>query len=101
MAIAESRSLAYDSSVIIHLYNDLHHRGEKEAVLVHKDNEGNILPRVWCKFGKNKVSGYEGREFLDLHPANARMAAVQLEIAEQDQKERLAYLKDNDSREQF
>ena len=45
MAIAESRSLAYDASVIIHLYNNLHHSNEDNAVLVHKDEEGN----VWFK----------------------------------------------------
>jgi len=101
LAIAESRSLAYDSNVIVHLYNDMHHKGEKESVLVHHTEDGRVLPRIWAKFGKNKVSGYEGREFLDLFPANARMKAVQLEIAEQDQRDRLAYLKENNVNEQF
>lgn len=101
MAIAESRSLAYDSNVIIHLHNDLHHKGEKEAVLIHRDEEHNILPRIWCKFGKNKVSGWEGREFLDLFGACARFEPVQISIAEQEQRDRIAYLKENKELEQF
>jgi len=101
LAIAESRSLAYDSNVIIHLHNDMHHKGEKESVLVHTDEFGSTLPRIWCKFGKNKVSGYEGREFLDLFPSCARMRAVQIDIAEQEQRDRLAYLKQNQQSEQF
>ena len=101
LAIAESRSLAYDSNVILHLHNDMHHKGEKEAVLVHKNKEGDILPRIWCKFGKNKVSGYEGREFLDLYPANAKMCPVKLDIAEQEQRDRVTYLKQNRESEQF
>jgi len=101
LAIAESRSLAYDSTVIVHLHNDMHHKGEQESVLVHQDEDGKLLPRIWCKFGKNKVSGYEGREFLDLHPAGARMSSVQIEIAEQEQRDRLAYLKENHATEQY
>ena len=101
LAIAESRSLAYDSTVICHLHNDMHHVGEKSAVLVHRDEQGNVLPRIWCKFGKNKVSGFEGREFLDLYPSNARMRSVQLELAEQEQRERMAFLKENQESEQY
>jgi hypothetical protein len=101
LAIAESRSLAYDATIICHLYNDVHHKGEKEAVLIHRTPNGNILPRIWCKFGKNKVSGYEGREFLDLYPSKARLKAVDLEIAEQDQRDRLAFLRENHVAEEF
>ena len=95
LAIAESRSLAYDASVILHLYNDLHNTSEDEAVLVHEDKRGILLPRIWVKFGKNKVSGYEGREFLDLYPQAAQLKAVDLETAVQDQKTRMAFLKEN------
>jgi hypothetical protein len=95
LAIAESRALAYDASVICHLYNDLHNNSAAEAVLVHHNKQGEVLPRIWCKFGKNKVSGYEGREFLDLHPSHARLKAVNLEIAEQEQRDRIMYLKEN------
>jgi hypothetical protein len=53
------------------------------------------MPRIWCKFGKNKVSGYEGREFLDLYPSSATYRSVDLEQAIREQKERKAFLKSN------
>jgi len=97
LALAESKSLAYDSNVILHLHNDLHHVGENEAVLVHYDEEGKVLPRIWCKFGKNKVSGYIGREFLNLYGAHGRLMGVPLEDAVRDQKERLELIKTTNS----
>jgi len=95
LAIAESRALAYDGSVIIHLHNDLHHSSEEEAVLIHKDKEGKTLPRLWVKFGKNKVSGYEGRDFLDLFGGAGQCKAVDLETALIEQRERLEFLSEN------
>lgn len=97
LAMAESRALQYDASAIIHLFNDLHHSSEEEAVLIHKDIDGQILPRIWCKFGKNKISGYEGREFLDLFGYAGQMKAVDLEMAMKEQKERIQFLKSNES----
>jgi len=94
-AIAESRALAYDATVILHLYNNLHHSNEDEAILIHKDDYGNTLPRIWVKFGKNKVSGYEGREFVDLFGYAGQVRAVDLEMAVKDQQERMAFLKEN------
>jgi hypothetical protein len=94
-AIAESRSLAYDSDVIIHLYNDLHHSSKNECVLIHEDEDGTILPRIWCKFGKNKISGFEGRLFLDLFPSAAHMCPVDTKQAEQDQIERMEFIKES------
>jgi DNA primase catalytic core len=95
VAIAESRALDYDASVIIHLYNDLHLSGEDNAVLLHYDEMGKALPRIWVKFGKNKVSGYEGKEYLDLYPANAQLKSVDPDTAQREQRERAEYLKQN------
>lgn len=95
LALAESRSLAYDASVIIHLFNELHMEGEYKSVLVHEDDRGKILPRIWCKFGKNKVSGFEGRVFLDLFPSSASYRSVDTDQAEADQRNRLSFIKDN------
>jgi replicative DNA helicase len=92
-AIAESRALQYDASVIIHLYNDLHMNGE-DSHQVHLANDGTLLPRIWCKFGKNKVSGYEGREYLDLYPYHATYRPVNIEQAIQEMKERKRMLKE-------
>lgn len=101
LAIAESRALQYDGTVILHLYNDLHHKDEDSAVLVHEDEEGNILPRIWVKFGKNKISGFEGREFLDLYGYAGQYRAVELQAAIQGQKDRQAFLAENRSANDF
>jgi DNA primase catalytic core len=101
LAIAESRALQYDASVIIHLYNDLHHCDEDSAILIHEDKHGDILPRIWVKFGKNKVSGYEGREFLDLYGYAGQYRAVELQTAIQDQKDRKAFLAENRAANDF
>ena len=98
-SLAETRSLAYDASVILHLYNELHMKPESESVLIHEHEDmfGQMktLPRILVKFGKNKVSGFEGREFLDFYPAAATLKSIPLDIAVQDQKQRMAFLKDN------
>lgn len=95
LVIAESRAFQYDATVILHLHNDMHHKGEDESVLVHRDEHGNLLPRIWVKFGKNKVSGYEGREFVDLFGYAGQMRAVELDTAISEQKERVQFLRDN------
>jgi len=95
VSIAESKSLQYDATVIIHLYNDLHHKDEDSALLVHHDENGQALPRIWCKFGKNKVSGYEGREFLDLYGYAGQYRSVDLELAKKELAERMQLLKEN------
>lgn len=96
MAIAESRALAYDATAIIHLHNELHNSTEEECVLIHKDDKGQILPRIWVKFGKNKISGFEGREFVDLFGYAGQCKAVDVKVAEADQKARMAFFKEND-----
>lgn len=88
--IADSRAIEYDSTCVMHLHNDVHVRGDK-AVLVH-EWDGELMPRVRVGFGKNKISGYEGREFLDFFPASGVMKAVDLATAEEDQKARVAFL---------
>lgn len=100
-AIAESRSLAYDADIIVHLYNDLHHTSANECVLVHEDDDGTILPRIWCKFGKNKISGFEGRLFLDLFPHAAHMSPVDTKQAEEDQLTRLEFLKETRKKDMY
>jgi DNA primase catalytic core len=95
MALAESRSLAYDATAIIHLHNDLHHKGEEETRLLHVDEEGTILPRIWVKFGKNKISGFEGREFVDLYGYAGTARAVELDVALKEESERIEFLKEN------
>jgi len=96
-AMAESRSLQYDATVIIHLYNEMHHKEDAEAAtLVHINEEGEILPRIRVKFGKNKVSGYEGKEYVDLFGYAGQVKAVDKETAVREYKERVAFLKENE-----
>lgn len=99
VAIAESRSLQYDATVIMHLYNNMHVVGEEQAILVHQDEDGNLLPRIWVKFGKNKVSGFEGREFIDLFGYAGQARAVDPKTAEEDQRIRVQFLKENQTNE--
>jgi len=100
-ALAESRSLQYDATVILHLYNEMHQKPEEECVLVHEHEDifGNkkLLPRLQCKFGKNKVSGYIGHEYLNAYPANATLKGVPFDIAKQDCQTRRAFLKEEDN----
>lgn len=95
LAIAESRALAYDGTAIIHLHNELHHSDEDTCVLIHKDNEDKILPRIWVKFGKNKISGFEGRLFVDLFGYAGQVRAVDTEVALEEQRKRISFLKEN------
>lgn len=99
--IAESRSLVYDSTAILHLYNQLNIKGSLESVLVHEDEQGNIMPRIRCKFGKNKITGFEDRVFLDLYPCSARMLSVDTKVAEEDMLARQTFLNENASKNQF
>lgn len=101
LAIAESRSLAYDADTILHLHNDLHAKSEYEAILVHVDEQGRIMPRIHCKFGKNKISGFEGREFLDLHCFSGQMRGVDTAQAEADQIERMEWIEQNGKGKRF
>jgi DNA primase catalytic core len=89
--IADSRAIEYDSSCVLHLHNDLHAR-KNNAILVH-EWEGEMLPRLIVDFGKNKISGYEGKEFLDFFPASARMFAVDKETTEKECRAREEFLK--------
>lgn len=89
--IADSRAIEYDSTCVMHMHNDVHVKGADKAVLVH-EWDGQFMPRVRVGFGKNKISGYEGREFLDFFPASGVMRAVDLQTAEDDQKARIAFL---------
>lgn len=93
-ALAESRSLRYDADVLFHLYNDHHENGDASD-FIHQDELGNILPRITCAIGKNKVSGVETKEAFNLFPGPARLIHVDREIAIRERKERGEWLKEN------
>jgi len=94
-SIADSRAIKYDSTVLVHIYNDAHTQdsGIQGSRLVHEYN-GELLPRVRCKFGKNKVSGFEGREFFDLFPRWGILKSIDKETALKDIKARKEFLRE-------
>jgi len=94
-SIADSRAIKYDASAVLHLYNDAHTQdnGVSGSRMVHEYND-ELLPRVRCKFGKNKISGYEDREFFDLFPRWGYMKSVDKEAALADIEARREFLKE-------
>ncbi len=72
--IAETRAIIYDANFIGHLYNDLHEMGSA-AVCIHNFNE-QILPRVRLGIGKNKITEFKDRIFLDFFPASSMFKRV-------------------------
>lgn len=81
LAIAESRALAYDSNIILHLYNEMHYRESPDQTMLVHEHDNAIFPRIWAKFGKNKVSGFETLEFLNLYPFWAHLRSVEPQVA--------------------
>jgi KaiC/GvpD/RAD55 family RecA-like ATPase len=82
--IAETRAIIYDASFIAHLYNDLHEAGDT-AYCVHEKN-GHIMPRIRLGIGKNKITDFKGRVFLDMYPAAGLFRYVATEVAENDMR---------------
>ena len=97
VALAGSAGLQYDATVILHLYNEVHILGEDKAILIHQEKE-KTYPRLFVKYGKNKIAGYEDREFLDTYPASATLKAVDKQTAINDQYTRQQYLEENSDR---
>lgn len=93
-ALSQSKSLSYDADVILHLHNDLQVTDEQRATFIH-EHDGKILPRIRCKFGKNKISGYIGVDFLDLFQYSARLKAVDKEQAMEEHLLRKQFLAEN------
>ncbi len=87
--LADSRALSYAPHLTLHLFNDLDHKGDEKAILVHRYN-GSIMPRVALNIGKNKITSAKGnnRLALDFYPAAALFETVPLEQAKRDEKAR-------------
>lgn len=93
-SIADSRAVKYDATAVLHLFNDAQTRdsGVEGSRMIHEHND-ELLPRVRCKFGKNKVSGFEGREFFNLYPRWGYLKSVDKETALADIQARKELLK--------
>lgn len=79
--IADSRGFVYDCNAILHLYNDLHERGDMAKVFFM--HEGIKHPRIEVIFGKNKISSYKGKAYLDFYAGSSILKNVPLEVAEE------------------
>ena len=88
--IAESVQISYDANALIHLYNDYHELNEKATHYhihpVTDDEEPKMMPRVELIVGKNKISGFKGRFWLDFFPDCSDWAYVDSSIPNEDEK---------------
>jgi DNA primase catalytic core len=85
--IAETRALMYDANFIGHLYNDVHERGQG-AICMHR-HENQVLPRLRLGIGKNKITEFKGRVFLDFFPASGMFKYIPSDTAEDDMRQRM------------
>ena len=69
-------------------------KDELRAEFIH-EHEGKISPRIRCKFGKNKISGYIGYDFLDLFPYSGVLKAIDKEKAKEEYIARKAFIEEN------
>lgn len=89
--LADARALIYRPNIIIHVYNDLHDRGEN-AEIFWLDQEDPSLrkPRLMLVFAKNKISSFKSPEqklMLDLDPDTVTLTQRDLEGARDDTRE--------------
>lgn len=72
--ISETVQLEYDGNFIAHLYNEVHELGEDKALLTHNQTihgKVKVLPVIELAFGKNKISDFKNKIFLDFYPASS------------------------------
>lgn len=87
--IAETVQIEYDSNFIAHLYNEAHERGEEEAEklgMTHNAHFGHKikrLPVIELIIGKNKITDFKNRLFLDFFPASSDFIARNTQEVEQ------------------
>lgn len=75
--LADARAMIYRPNLIIHVYNDLHDRGEHAEVFwTDRDEPGVRKPRLMLIFSKNKITSFkspEKRLILELDPETVSM----------------------------
>lgn len=91
--IAETRAIIYDASFIGHLYNDLHECGDENIAVCRHEHNGEILPRIALGIGKNKITDFKGRIFLDMFPSSGIFRAVPTLVGEEEMRQRMAELR--------
>lgn len=83
--IAETRAIIFDTNFIGHLYNDVHETGG-HAVCFH-EHADQILPRIRLGIGKNKITEFKDRVFLDFFPSSGLFRYIPTDTAEDDMRQ--------------
>lgn len=101
--LAETRALQFDANLICHIYNDLHETGSERALLVHEQRNkytemNELLPRIRFEVGKNKITAFKDRLFLDLYPESGVYRHVPQVQAIDDQKSRRRLLREQNQK---
>jgi hypothetical protein len=85
--IAETRAIIFDSNFIGHMYNDIHETGGN-AVCLH-EHDGQMLPRIRLGIGKNKITEFKDRVFLDFFPSSGLFRYIPTDTAEGDMRQKM------------
>ncbi len=100
--IADARAMIYRPNVIMHVYQDLHDRGE-HATVYWKDKDGVKQPRIFILVGKNKITSFKSPEnklVLDLDKTTVTVREVNIEAARREAKQFLEDLDEIDFTEE-
>lgn len=108
--IAETVQIEYDSNFIAHLYNEVHERGEEYAESVGMTHNADLghkikkLPVIELYIGKNKITDFKNRLFLNFFPASSDFIARNTDEVEQQieelKKQQVEKSKSNSSKAQ-
>lgn len=83
--IADSRKGEFRAGAIIHVYNDINDRGEENAdIFWCKPNVNKKLPRLMLVYGKNKLTSFKGKIFVDIDPDTLTLKEVPTNVAIKD-----------------
>lgn len=102
-SIAESAAMEYDANVIIHIYNDLHHKSDDASLFFWRtDSDGRRYkgPRIELIFGKNKISSFKGKLYFDFYTEQSRYVPVPASVVEQDM-ENIKVAKEEEKRNRY
>jgi replicative DNA helicase len=88
--LSETVQLEFDANLIIHLYSEMSEISDRAKDYHEETMNGKLirLPRLEANFGKNKISDYRGRIYLDFWPACSDFKEVDYEIAIKEREER-------------
>jgi DNA primase len=86
-SIAESAAMEYDANVIIHIYNELHQKGDDaQLYFTRTDHQGRAYkaPRLELIFGKNKIGSFKGKLYFDFYTEQSRYTPVPSSLVQAD-----------------